>query len=80
MNHISAIKTISEKIYHVRGSQVMIDSEIAHLYGVETKVFNQARSYALTTPENFGFKCSFPWANTSINEEIISLNNSRRNL
>jgi len=38
------------------------------------------RSYALTTPENFGFKWSFPWANTSINEEIISLNNSRRNL
>ncbi|MFA7370056.1 MAG: ORF6N domain-containing protein [Kiritimatiellales bacterium] len=29
-------------IYQVRGQEVMLDSDLAGLYGVETKVFNQA--------------------------------------
>lgn len=29
-------------IYTVRGQQVMLDSNLAELYGVETKVLNQA--------------------------------------
>lgn len=33
---------IHELIYTVRGVQVMLDSDLAVLYGVETKVFNQA--------------------------------------
>jgi hypothetical protein len=33
---------ISEKILHLRGMPVMLDSELAKIYGVETKVFNQA--------------------------------------
>lgn len=34
--------TIREKIYHIRNLQVMLDSELAEIYGIETKVFNQA--------------------------------------
>jgi len=33
---------IKAKIYTIRGLQVMLDSDLAELYGVETKVFNQA--------------------------------------
>ncbi len=33
---------IDERIYSVRGSQVMIDRDLAELYGVETKALNQA--------------------------------------
>ena len=33
---------ISSKILVVRGQQVMIDRDLAELYGVETKVLNQA--------------------------------------
>jgi len=33
---------IQELIYTLRGTQVMLDSDLAVLYGVETKVFNQA--------------------------------------
>ena len=33
---------IDERIYSVRGRQVMIDRDLAELYGVETKVLNQA--------------------------------------
>jgi len=34
--------TIKNLIYVVRGKQVMLDSDLAMLYQVETKVFNQA--------------------------------------
>ena len=34
--------TIKNLIYVVRGQQVMMDSDLAMLYQVETKVFNQA--------------------------------------
>ncbi|MCK5761014.1 MAG: ORF6N domain-containing protein [Candidatus Delongbacteria bacterium] len=33
---------IKDKIYSIRGHQVMLDSDLAELYGVETKVLNQA--------------------------------------
>lgn len=33
---------IQDKIYSIRGLQVMLDKDLAELYGVETKVFNQA--------------------------------------
>ena len=33
---------IKSMIYVVRGQQVMLDSDLAELYQVETKVFNQA--------------------------------------
>ena len=35
---------IKDLIYFVRGQQVMLDSDLAMLYQVETKVFNQAVS------------------------------------
>ncbi|OHD84671.1 MAG: DNA-binding protein [Sulfuricurvum sp. RIFCSPHIGHO2_12_FULL_44_8] len=44
MNEISIIDehNIQNKIYTLRGLQVMLDRDLAELYGVETKVFNQA--------------------------------------
>jgi phosphatidylglycerophosphatase A len=41
MNEITK-KIIIEKIFNIRGVSVMLDSELAAIYGVETKVFNQA--------------------------------------
>ena len=50
---------ITDKIYTIRGLQVMIDSELAELYGVETKVFNQAVKRNIERfPENFRFQLS----------------------
>ena len=37
-------KDIGSLIYVIRGQQVMLDSDLAMLYQVETKVFNQAVS------------------------------------
>lgn len=33
---------LSQRIYFIRGQQVMLDSDLAELYGVETKLFNRA--------------------------------------
>ena len=36
------VEVIQAKIYLIRGHKVMLDHDLAELYGVETKVFNQA--------------------------------------
>ncbi len=36
------LQIIQNKIYTIRGLQVMLDVDLAVLYGVETKVLNQA--------------------------------------
>jgi len=42
MNETIQIDDVKSKIYTIRGKQVMLDSDLANLYQVETKVFNQA--------------------------------------
>ncbi|MBK7021973.1 MAG: ORF6N domain-containing protein [Sulfuritalea sp.] len=39
---IVAVDTVSGRIHLVRGQRVMLDADLAELYGVATKVFNQA--------------------------------------
>ena len=34
-------KTIQEKIYLIRGQKVMLDADLAEIYGYETKNFNR---------------------------------------
>ncbi|MBR2801607.1 MAG: ORF6N domain-containing protein [Erysipelotrichaceae bacterium] len=34
-------RTLKDKIYTVRGQQVMLDSDLAEIYGYSTKAFNQ---------------------------------------
>lgn len=54
---ITETKEIKSLIYVVRGQQVMLDSDLAMLYQVETKVFNQAVSRNIERfPENFRFQ------------------------
>ena len=35
-------KTIISKIYFIRGQKVMLDSDLAEMYGAETRILNQA--------------------------------------
>ena len=49
--------TIKNKIFTIRGLSVMIDRDLAELYGIETKVFNQAVKRNIERfPENFRFQ------------------------
>lgn len=42
MSALLPVENIKEKIFLIRNERVMIDRDLAELYGVETKVLNQA--------------------------------------
>ena len=47
---------IENMIYEIRGKQVMLDSDLAKLYGVETKRINEAvKNNLIKFPERFSF-------------------------
>jgi hypothetical protein len=50
-------ETISNKIYFIRNQKVMLDRDLAILYGIETKVLKQAvKRNLLRFPEDFMFE------------------------
>ena len=56
MNNLVQIQNL---IYVIRGQRVMLDSDLARLYEVETKVLNQAVKRNITRfPDNFMFQLS----------------------
>ena len=51
------IDQIQRHLHRVRGKLVMLDSDLAALYGVPTKVFNQAvKRNAVRFPDDFAFQ------------------------
>ncbi|MGI8467678.1 MAG: ORF6N domain-containing protein [Pyrinomonadaceae bacterium] len=56
-NALITFDTIERKIYFVRERKVMLDSDLAALYGVPTKVFNQVAGRNLQRfPKDFRFQ------------------------
>ena len=57
---------IIERIFSLRCQNVMLDSDLAEMYGVDTKVLNQAvKRNILRFPEDFMFQPDFPGTGTS---------------
>ena len=53
----SELVRIQSLIYEIRGYKVMVDRDLAKLYGVETKVLNQAVKRNIKRfPEDFMFQ------------------------
>jgi hypothetical protein len=51
------LQVIRQKIYEIRGQKVMLDFDLAELYGVETRTFNQAVKRNIERfPEDFTFQ------------------------
>lgn len=51
------IAVIQNKIYEIRGQKVMIDRDLAEMYGVQTKALNQAVKRNIERfPEDFMFQ------------------------
>ena len=60
------VERIASKIYLIRGMKVMLDRDLAQLYGVETRVLNQAVSRNIERfPEDFMFSL--------VREEIMGI-------
>ncbi len=57
MSDIVSVETIAGKIYLIRGTKVMLDRDLAELYGVETKALKQAvRRNIKRFPHDFMFE------------------------
>ena len=51
------LQVIQSKIYEIRGQKVMLDKDLAEMYGVQTKVLNQAVKRNIERfPEDFMFQ------------------------
>ena len=58
---------IENKIYEVRGTKVMLDFDLAELYGIETRTLKQAvRRNIERFPEDFMFMLTKEEANNQI--------------
>ncbi len=78
------VQVIQSKIYEVRGLKVMLDSDLAELYGVETRVLNQAVKRNIERfPERFMFQLTkeetlkFQNGISSSRSQFVILNNGR---
>ncbi|MBL8195853.1 MAG: ORF6N domain-containing protein [Blastocatellia bacterium] len=68
------LQQINNHIYTIRGQKVMLDEDLAELYGVETKVFNQAVKRNLDRfPEDFMFRLTEKEYN-SLRSQIVTSN------
>ena len=54
---MNEIQTIQDKIFEIRGQRVMLDFDLAAMYGIETRTLNQAVKRNIERfPEDFMFK------------------------
>ena len=59
MHELTVTETIENRIFTIRGLKVMIDKDLAELYGVETKRLNEAVKRNIKRfPEDFMFQLS----------------------
>ena len=66
---------IEERIFTIRGKQVIIDRDLAQLYGVETKVLNQAVKRNIERfPDDFMFQLDHQ---ECLRSQIVTLNTRR---
>ena len=69
------LQIIHNKIFEVRGQKVMLDFDLAELYGVPTKVLNQAVRRNLSRfPEDFMFRLSKEESRLISRSQIVTLN------
>ena len=70
---------LKSRIYTIRGVKVMLDADLAEIYGYTTKRFNeQVKNNIKKFDEDFRFQLTLKEAETCSRSKISSLNNSRR--
>ena len=71
---------IQEKIYEVRDQKIMLDFDLAELYGTETKVLNQAvKRNADRFPKDFMFRLTLKEWNTMRSQIVTTSEIANRN-
>ena len=77
------LQNIQSKIYVIRGQRVMLDRDLASMYGVETKVLNQAVKRNIERfPEDFMFQLTKGeyeiLTDQDLRSQIVTANSSER--
>ncbi len=76
MNELAKENKIGNMIYEIRGREVMLDSDLAKLYGVETKRINEAvRRNKNKFPERFCFRLTEHEILIILRSQIATLKN-----
>jgi len=74
MANVIAVEIIATRILELRGKKVMLDRDLAKLYGVTAKVLNQAvKRNNKRFPEDFMFQISWEEVE-SLRSQIVTLN------
>ncbi|MFH1701849.1 MAG: ORF6N domain-containing protein [Nitrospirota bacterium] len=77
MDSLVPVEMIEKKIYLIRGHKVMLDSDLAELYGVATKVLLQAVKRNLNRfPEDFMFILKYQDV-AALRSQIVTLKKGR---
>ena len=64
---------LGQLIYSIRGNRVMLDSDLAKIYGVTTAALNQAmKRNKARFPSDFSFQLSKEEIETLISQNVIS--------
>ncbi len=67
---------IQDRIYEVRGEKIMLDFDLAQLYGVETRIFNQSVKRNLTSfPKDFMFKLNAKEWKEILSSQVVLMEN-----
>ena len=67
------LQLIQNRIYEIRGEKVMLDFDLAQLYEVETRVFNQAiKRNAESFPKDFMFRLTAKEWKNMMSQFVIS--------
>ncbi len=73
MSNLLSTDVIASKIYMIRGKKVMLDRDLAFLYGTETRILNQAvKRNILRFPDDFMFQITENEAKNWISQIVIS--------
>ena len=72
---------IMNKIYYIRGQKVMLDSDLAELYGVETRRLNEQLARNIDRfPDDFMFRLNEPEFESLMSQIATSKRGGRRKL
>ena len=79
---VPQIVQIQNKIFGIRGQKVMLDRDLAHLYGIETRILNQAvkRNVERFAGDDFIFQLTTDEIKECSRSQIASLNDGDESL
>ncbi len=77
MKELIPVEVIERRIYLIRGQKVMLDTDLAELYGVETRTLIQAVKRNITRfPSDFMFQLDFQDV-AALRSQIVTLKKGR---